>query len=114
MNIVKSCNGVRQGLVDSGLHYFINESPHSIWITIRKKFLNIENFIENLAAQETPTSEVQNLRVENKALDEAHKQIAASFASLRKQFESEIGNHIETKEANDKLNELVKKKLFLF
>ena len=43
MSIYESCNVIRQSLVKANLHYFMNESPHSIWITIRKKQLSPSN-----------------------------------------------------------------------
>ena len=42
MDTMASTNQIRQSLVNSNLHYFVNESPHSVWITIRKKFLNTD------------------------------------------------------------------------
>ena len=47
MSIYESCNVIRQSLVKANLHYFMNESPHSIWITIRKKQLSPPNSNDN-------------------------------------------------------------------
>ena len=48
MEIFESCNAVRKTLNKSGLHYFVKESPFSLWITIRKKrILATNEFVEN-------------------------------------------------------------------
>ena len=43
MNPMKSVNLIRESLIRSNLHFFVNESPHSMWITIRKRFLDNQN-----------------------------------------------------------------------
>ena len=99
----------RQSLLNSGLHYFINESPHSIWITIRKKFI-VYPVVENIA-QESSTDIVQckaeGFNSDYRELDESHKQL---IAALRNEFEIEISDHKETKDANVKLFEQITRK----
>ena len=43
MNPMKSVNLIRESLIRSNLHFFVNESPHSMWITIQKRFLDNQN-----------------------------------------------------------------------
>ena len=111
METVKSCNDVRQSLVDSGLHYFINESPHSIWITIRKKFLNIPpgNFPQSRSLDVVQVKK-EDVEAELKGLEEKHKLLEAAYEKLRFEYESEISDHQETKVENAKLYEQVDRK----
>ena len=79
MNTIKSCNELRQSLVKSGLHYFINESPHSIWITIRKKFLadhKLNTPVEDTGADQYASEE---LAADYKALEERYLQLENSY-----------------------------------
>ena len=116
MDAVQSCNVVRQSLVESGLHYFINESPHSLWITIRKKFINAELVIENIAQKESSNSSdiVQSKdeyhKSEYKTLKETNDKLVVAYNTLREDFVKEISEHKETKDTNDNLIGQIHKK----
>ena len=112
MNTIRSCNDVRQSLVNSRLHYFINESPHSIWITIRKKLIpNPDNLNNDL---EDPTNAVpvkdEEFQDNNKNLEGRNRELEAAFDNIRNELESEIGDHKVTKDANERLNEQLNRK----
>ena len=108
METVKSCNDVRQSLVNSGLHYFVNESPHSIWITIRKKYLSIPpgNFLQSRSHNVVQVKE-EDSDAELKGLEEKHKLLEAAYENLRFELENEIDDHQETKVENEKLRKQV-------
>jgi uncharacterized protein YhfF len=105
MNTLTSCNDVRQCLVKSGLHYYINESPHSIWITIRKKFLNDRHSLSISAP-----SENRELNEDYSNLLEKYKQLEAAYDNLKNEFESEVGDHKETMDVKERLTEQLTKK----
>jgi hypothetical protein len=74
----KCCNEVRQSLVYSGLHYFIEESPHSNWITIRKKFIcNQQDDPKEIVA-----CKVEDLQADYSELEEKHKQLEQRLEDL--------------------------------
>ena len=52
-------------LVKSGLHYFVNKSPHSIWITVRKKFINNSSFHSTRHNEATDVISVKYLEEEH-------------------------------------------------
>ena len=112
MNTIGSCNDVRQSLVNSKLHYFISESPHSIWITIRKKFIPYQDNLNNdheASIKAVPIKD-EELEASYKDLEERNKELEAAFDNLRNELESEIGDHKVTKDANKRLNEQLMRK----
>ena len=62
MNTMYSCELIRQSLVKSGLHFFVNESPHSLWVTVRKKFIdnNFNHLDENTISEEEALTTYKN------------------------------------------------------
>ena len=99
MQIVKSCDVIRQSLVKSNLHYFINESPHSIWITIRKKFIDInviqvgvsDEADERFESTDKATEDI--LYSDFKLLVDKHNSLAKAFETMKLNYELEIAEH---------------------
>ena len=63
MEIFESCNAVRKTLNKTGLHYFVKESPFSLWISIRKKRIVTNEFVEN--DHETSDKNDKDLEIES-------------------------------------------------
>ena len=61
-----------------------------MWITIRKKFMNANSFIENIDHHENSSElvkrKVEGLESEYKALEESHKKLADAYNNLREEF----------------------------
>ena len=112
MDATQSCELIRQNLVRSGLHFFVNESPFSLWITIRKKFISG-------AATDTTIKNHDTIKHETKVHDDEnrHKDLADDYAKLSKayealkiDFETEIGEHRDSIDENRKLRAEVLRK----
>ena len=96
MDIFESCNAVRKTLNKSGLHYFVKESPFSLWITIRKKRISTNEFVENdLGTQSDKDLEIKILKekllereIEIKALKINNKNLKASAKNYVKQVKN--------------------------
>eukprot|EP00090_Calanus_glacialis_P033231 TRINITY_DN55126_c0_g1_i1.p1 TRINITY_DN55126_c0_g1~~TRINITY_DN55126_c0_g1_i1.p1 ORF type:complete len:323 (+),score=71.97 TRINITY_DN55126_c0_g1_i1:52-969(+) len=58
MDIIESCNAIRKKLSKSGLHYFIKESPFSLWITIKKKKIDVHQSETELDSPVTQDAKV--------------------------------------------------------
>ena len=98
MQTVKSCNVIRKSLVKSNLHYFINESPLSIWITIRKKFIDIivsqvdgsDEADERFESTDKATKDISS---DFKLLVDKHNSLAKAFETMKLNYELEIAEH---------------------
>ena len=113
MNTMNSCDIIRQSLVKSGLHFFVNESPYSLWITVRKKFMDnnqnliAENTDEASVSEERKMAELEN---EMKDLKEKYSKISVAFEAVTADFELEISEHKGTIEENRRLRSESSKK----
>ena len=104
MNTVKSCDVIRQSLVTSNLHYFINESPHSIWITVRKKFMNTELGDKAAGCFESPAlivKDTEKISRDFNLLMDKYNSLVNAFETMKVNYEHEINEHEATiKEKN--------------
>ena len=94
MEVFESCNAIRKTLNKTGLHYFIKESPFSLWVTIRKKRIPTSEFVETdleTSVQSAKDSELKSLKenllereLEIKALKINNKNLKASAKNYAK------------------------------
>ena len=88
---MESANLVRKSLEKSNLHFFINESPHSMWITIRKRFRNKHiTSHENIPVEEAFKAHIDHgkTNADYKNLQAMYNELKDNFETLRKDFES--------------------------
>ena len=99
MNTMYSCELIRQSLVKSGLHFFVNESPHSLWVTVRKKFIdnNFNHLDENTISEEEALTTYKNkiVLLENEFRDshEENRSISEALEIIKADFADEINDH---------------------
>ena len=94
MTVKEGTNLIRESLNNSNLHYFINESPHSIWITIRKRLINCRDpDVKSLNATSTVNVKQEVITEERKVFKEELNRLEAANDTLKLNFESEISQH---------------------
>ena len=113
MTPLESANQIRQSLFQSNLHFFINESPHSMWITIRKRFRN-NHFNPHEKGSTDEASEhaidaehlVKQVITEDdyKKLKEKYAQLENDFESLKSDFDCEVSEHEAVIKERNKLS----------
>ena len=121
MNTNQSCNDLRQSLVKSNLHYFLNESPHSIWITIRKKFLTPQAYYsppDEVSDQQFVSEEILDLRKQNHNLKNLldtnrleTEETQSELVIVKEEFERKLSHAEEEIKALERKNELLEQKL---
>ena len=98
MTPLEGANLIRKSLVQSNLHFFVNESPPSMWITIRKRFI-IDHFnprdegsAEKASENDTePTVVKQGITEDDyEKLQVKYDQLKKAFDTLKYDFECEI------------------------
>ena len=90
----ETCNELINAIKSSNLHFVLQETPHSVYITIRKKFVN-ETFVKINDENETR---------------QALKCLETNYNSLKEDYERKIANHGEAlKTLEDKLSEVESK-----
>lgn len=116
MSTMESTNIIRQSLVQSNLHYFLNESPHSIWITIRKRLINPNqsfSSIPTITASENDTfqhARLYKIEEQHEILKEKYAKLERAFDSLQSDYATEISEHeVVIKEKNELKLEGLKK-----
>ena len=111
MTPLESANQIRHSLSQSNLHFFINESPHSMWITIRKRFMN-KHFNP---PKEGPAGDASEIDVEHlvkqvkteddyKKLQIKYKQLERAFESLKSDLYCEVSEHEAVIKEGNKLS----------
>ena len=85
MTTIKGCNVIRDGLLRSGLHYFVKESPHSIWISVRKKLIQEKSAICHPADMEP----VENALNDLNTMKEQYDLLLEGYDKLKVAFEEE-------------------------
>ena len=112
MNTMYSCDVIRKSLVKSGLHFFVNESPYSLWITVRKKFMDNQNLIDEKTNGAPVREEKKMAEIENemKDLKEKYKRISEAFEAVTADFEQEISDHRVIIEENKRIRYEISKK----
>ena len=97
MDATQSCELLRQNLFKSGLHFFVNESPFSLWITIRKKFISGEATVTTIKNQDTIKHETRSDDDydENryKSLVDDFTKLSEAYEAVKVDLETEIGDH---------------------
>ena len=97
---LEACEKVLGSLRHSGLHFVMQETPYSTYITIRKRFLKVSASSLSQTVETAPKSEsvtvkkdqnlealeeiIQNLRVEKDSLNEQVKQHSKSLKNITK------------------------------
>ena len=112
-----TCNSILQNIRSSGLHFSSQETPWSIYVTLRKAFVTPRSYqissVENCARENLETEpELNLLKVEFEKLAGNHKELENAFENLKNDFEDALGE-IEDKNkmieertsANTKLSE---------
>jgi hypothetical protein len=109
MDPLKSCNDIRESLLHSNLHYQINETPFSLFITVRKKFLNrvetgknaapnnlqVLEFVKKLLAAKLDEIKQENTEVKDQkehleiALDKKFRE-TEEIVRIKNSFQEEI------------------------
>ena len=100
------CNGLLQSLRESNLHFIVSESPYSVQICIRKKFLNktsaplltsltgrkdLENKIEDLSNERASLIDcLENLRNTNKILQDRNQSAENDMFEICKEKKKEV------------------------
>ena len=79
----ETCDQIMKSIKNSNLHFILQETPHSVYITIRKKFVRES---EAHAKKEVQDDNSQELLILQKAYD-----------NLKLDFEEEIKHHEESK-----------------
>ena len=95
MNVLDSVNLIRLSLVKSNLHFFINESPHSIWITVRKRAMHYNtrnNPSNNVTVHVSDDNE--HLVIENEKLKNVVKDLQSEVESSKHKV-SELSQKLE-------------------
>ena len=96
---MQSCELIRQSIVKSGLHFFVNESPHSLWVTVRKRFMdnNCNHRDENSVSEEETLGMYKNkivlLENELKTSREENRSISEALEIIKADFADEINDH---------------------
>ena len=92
-----SCELIRQSIVKSGLHFFVNESPHSLWVTVRKKFFDNNFNRSDAVSEEEKLERYKNkiLMLENQLKDshEETRKVSSALEIIKGDFEDEINDH---------------------
>ena len=80
-----TCANILDTLRSSGLTYTLNETPYSVYLTVRKKFIK----------EYTPTQSTQNLQ----ATTEQNNNVVhmSKYEDVLAKLHDEISNHISTK-----------------
>ena len=95
MTVLDSVNLIRLSLVKSNLHFFINESPHSIWITVRKRAMHYNtrnNPSNNVTVHVSDDNE--HLVIENEKLKNVVKDLQSEVESSKHKV-SELSQKLE-------------------
>ena len=84
MTVLDNVNLIRFSLVKSNLHFFINESPYSIWITVRKRAMHYNtrnNPSNNVTVHVSDDNE--HLVIENENLKNVVKDLQSEVESSK-------------------------------
>ena len=103
MEIEYSLNQILKSLRQSNLHFSAQETPYSLYLTIRKKEIELQKQI-NLPV----SSRDENHEIENKSLKEKCDNLENFIEALKKDLECEIDEHEAVVRER---NELIKKAL---
>ena len=77
----ETCDEIVNSVKSSNLHFILQETPHSVYITIRKKFVN-EAFAKN--------DEENNSK-------QTYISLKSAYENLKNEFDKEIEDHKEAK-----------------
>ena len=101
-----ACSRIHAAIQSSGLHYIINQTPWSSYITIRRKFVNTG--ISSIVAADEESDKLKQLRRENEQLKNklaiAETDAASAEESLKNAHLS-LGANIENLNSNIKVLE---------
>ena len=105
---MESADLVRKSLEKSNFHFFIKESPHSMWITIRKRFRNnkntsCENILVNAGEALKTHIDHEKTKADYTDLQDRYDELKDKFEALRKDFENEICEHEIAIKVRDKI-----------
>ena len=112
MTTVESCNGIRATLVSSGLHYFVKESPHSLWISVKKKFIdeNVNTFVHQPdVVKDHGEEKIEMILSDLEGWKEQYYSLLKNYNSVKAAFEEEINDHQTTTKDNMELQTLNQK-----
>ena len=97
-------NSLLQSIRDSGLNFVCQETPWSVYLTLRKLFIRSKSNVKNEGNEDIPKQiELDHLKVELKQLAEKNELLQRSNESVRSDLENTIEKSIATKKANRKL-----------
>ena len=99
-------NSLLQSIRDSGLNFVCQETPWSVYLTLRKLFIRSKSNVKNEGNEDIPKQiELDHLKVELKQLAEKNELLQRSNESVRSDLENTIEECIATKKENKKLEE---------
>ena len=101
------CNSIQNLIQSSGLHYVINQTPWSSYITLRKKFIDpnpasaVEDLVESYSESQENPAEFAEV---NRELKKKNKAFEVALGTVKKeQYEVDLRN----KESVDNLHDIV-------
>ena len=106
------CNQIHNLIQNSGLHFVINQTPFSSYITIRKKIIpqhsdrpNCDG--ETLVDKAATNAEIEECTKKYNDLLALHKRLSKNNEDVKEAFENEVEEHKGTIEDNKKLSDQV-------
>ena len=93
VNVQTSCDVVLSSVRESSLNFSVQETPFSLYITVRKSFSKQK---DPYVKQEVPSELLDNLKISaslHQKLDEATKNYRESLETNEK-LQNEIRNHV--------------------
>ena len=99
IHVNSMCNSIHNLIQSSGLHYVINQTPWSSYITIRKKFID-----------PNPASAVENpaeFAEVNRELEKKNEALKVALGKVKKeQYEAELRNKVTVGNLHDIVDNL--------
>ena len=114
----ETCDKIVSSVKSSNLHFMLQETPHSVYITIRKKYVN-ETFAKNNDENKNKQTSVsvsqetvyENLKHESDEENRHHKEAKSHIKIIEEKPEKEKGNsNVASKNFSDGNETLTKKK----
>ena len=110
IHVNSMCNSIHSLIQSSGLHYVINQTPWSSYITLRKKFID-PNHASAVEALVEPHSESQENPAEfaevNRELDKKNEALKVALGKVKKeQYEAELRNKVTVGNLHDIVDNL--------